>query len=96
MDTSTRAERMQIALQLSQAMKRRTLADDPQAEGPRGDCGRDIDDPRGCGMKDESECKIHCDPAADDPALLSISGTRRQARAQLKAERRQGLRLTAR
>ena len=93
MDTSTRAGRVATAHQLREALRHRALADDPQAAGPPGDCGRPIDDPRGCGMKLESECRTHASPAADDPALLSYAGTRRQGRQQLRAARRYGLRV---
>jgi hypothetical protein len=55
-----------------------------------GNCGRGPD--VACGMIDPEECTVHASSAADDPALLSYAGTRRQAREQLKAARRQGLR----
>jgi hypothetical protein len=95
MDLTTRSGRMQYALGLLAELKspRRAPGDiAPNSESPPGDCGRPIDDPRGCGMKDESECRTHADVSADDPAILSIAGTRRQAREQLRAARRQGLR----
>jgi hypothetical protein len=92
MNTDTRADRVQCALELRNALRRAPGDIAPNSESPPGDCGRPIDDPRGCGMKDENECKTHCNPAAEDPVeLLSIAGTRRQARQQLRASRRQGL-----
>jgi hypothetical protein len=68
MDLSTRVGRTQYAQRLLAELKSpRRASDDPQPEMPIGDCGRGVDDPRGCGMKDESECRTHCGPA---PATL--------------------------
>jgi hypothetical protein len=93
MGTTTRADRIATAQRLRAELKsHRRSDDDPQAEGPRGDCGRDVDDPRGCGMKDESECKTHCGPAPNDPALLGLAGTLASRKRQLKAARRDLLR----
>jgi hypothetical protein len=43
-------------------------------------------------MIDPQECAVHADVPTDDPALLGLAGTRRQARQQLKLARRRGLR----
>ena len=92
MDTSTRAARIAVARQLTEALRRAPAPGpgDGATPGPIGDCGRDSTG--SCGMIDPQECAVHADPAADDPALLAISGTRRQARQCLKAARRQRLR----
>jgi hypothetical protein len=87
MDTSTRAGRIAVAHRLSEALRR---APDADAGGPIGNCGRGSDEE--CGMKNEQECSVHCDPAADGPALLSYTGTLAQRREQLRLARRQGLR----
>jgi hypothetical protein len=92
MSTTTRAGRVAVAHQLREALHRAPGDVRPDADtgGPIGNCGRGPDEE--CGMKNEEECSVHCSPAADDPALLSYAGTRRQAREQLRAARRQGLR----
>jgi hypothetical protein len=90
MDTSTRAARVAVAHRLSEALRRAPGDTRPNdSAGPIGDCGRDASEP--CGMKDENECRTHCSPTTDDPALLAYAGTRRQAREQLRAARRYGL-----
>jgi hypothetical protein len=43
-------------------------------------------------MIDPQECQVHADVPEGDPALLNYAGTRRQAREQLRAARRYGLR----
>jgi hypothetical protein len=94
MNTSTRTARIATAQQLRDALRRApgdvrpNYGDTP---APVGDCGRSVDDPRGCGMKNENECKTHCSPPDDDPALLSYSGTLASRKQQLKAARRRGL-----
>jgi hypothetical protein len=88
---ATRADRIATAHRLTAALHRTGIDDTNETPpAPRGDCGRDASEP--CGMKDESECRTHCGPADDDPALLSFSGTLQQRRQQLKAARRYGLR----
>jgi hypothetical protein len=92
MNTS-RADRVQRAQQLRAALRRAPGDIAPNTDSPPGDCGRPLDDPRGCGMKNENECRTHASPAdVDDPALLSIAGTRQQARELARAARRRGLR----
>jgi hypothetical protein len=93
---TTRDDRIAIALRLSTALHRMPGnvlpapgPGDGATPGPIGHCGRDATE--SCGMIDPQECQVHADVPADDPELLSISGTRAQARAELKA-RRQGLR----
>jgi hypothetical protein len=91
MDTSTRAGRIAVAHRLSEALRRAPgNLPDPQAEGPRGDCGRDSSET--CGMIDPSECRTHADVPDGDPALLGLSGTLTSRKQQLKAARRQRLR----
>jgi hypothetical protein len=91
MDTSTRAARIVVAHRLGEALRRAPgdIRPDADTGGPIGNCGRDPE--AECGMKNPEECSVHCSPAADDPALLAIAGTRRQAREQLRAMRRHGL-----
>jgi hypothetical protein len=87
MNLTTRAERMQIAHQLREALRHRAPDDSsPYSEGPRGNCGRGPDEE--CGMRDPQECEIHAEPANDDPALLNYAGTLASRRQQLKAARR--------
>jgi hypothetical protein len=93
MDTSTRAGRIATAQQLRAALHRAPGDVRPNAgdtPGPIGDCGRSADSP--CGMKEESECRTHAGVPDNDPELLNIAGTRAQAREQLRAARRYGLR----
>jgi hypothetical protein len=91
MNTS-RADRVQRAAQFRAAMRRTGIDDtNPTPPAPPGNCGRGPD--QACGMIDPEECKVHASPAdVDDPALLSIAGTRRQARELARAARRHGLR----
>jgi hypothetical protein len=90
MNFTTRAGRIATAQQLRAALHRAPGDTRPNdSAGPIGDCGRDASEP--CGMKDENECRTHCSPTTDDPALLSYAGTRAQAREQLRAARRYGL-----
>jgi hypothetical protein len=89
MNTSTYADRVQLAAQLRSALSR-TPGDSPSTgDLPRGDCGRDPSEE--CGMKDENECRTHCGPADGDPETMNYSGTLQQRREQLKAARRHGL-----
>jgi hypothetical protein len=91
MNTTTRAGRVQYALRLLADLEpQHRASDDPQSEGPRGDCGRDENQP--CGMIDRSECRTHADPADGDPETLNYGGTLQQRRQQLRAARRHGLR----
>jgi hypothetical protein len=93
MNTTTRAERMQIAHQLREAMRHRAPGDvrpDADTGGPIGNCGRGPDEE--CGMKDENECAVHCNPEDGDPETMAFAGTLQQRREQLKAARRRGLR----
>jgi hypothetical protein len=91
MDTSTRADRIATAQRLRAALRRAPGDVRPDADtgGPIGNCGRGPDEP--CGMKDENECAVHCNPEDDDPELLSFAGTLSGRREQLKAARRRGL-----
>jgi hypothetical protein len=91
MNASTRADRVQLAGQLRDALRRTGIDDTNETPpAPPGDCGRSADQQRG--MINPEECKVHASPVADDPALLKYAGTRRQAREQLRAARRYGLR----
>jgi hypothetical protein len=97
MNTSTYAGRVQLAQQLRAALYRMPAPGpaDGATPGPIGDCGRPVDDPRGCGMKLESECRTHCDVPDGDPATLNYSGTLQMRREQLRTARRQGLRVVS-
>lgn len=86
--TTTRADRIATAHRLRDALRRAPGDIPPNSESPRGDCGRDVDDPRGCGMKDESECRTHRGPDPSDPEALAFAGTRLQRLQQLRAARR--------
>jgi hypothetical protein len=98
MDLDTYSGRVQLAAQLRAALHRMPAPgpDDGATPGPVGNCGRPIDDPLGCGMKNEDECVVHCGPAPGDPETLRYSGTAVMRREQLRAARRYGLRLMAR
>jgi hypothetical protein len=91
--TSTRAGRVQLAEQLRTALRRTPGApgpDDGATPGPLGNCGRSSTE--SCGMIDPQECAVHADVPADDPALLSYSGTLQMRRDALRVARRYGLR----
>src|ERR1700724_2380458 len=89
---STYADRVAVAQQLRAALYRMPAPgpNDGATPGPIGNCGRDSTE--SCGMIDPQECAVHCDVPDGDPALLSIAGTRHQAREELKLRRRYGLR----
>jgi hypothetical protein len=84
---STRDDRIAIALRLSNALRRTAIDDTNETPPvPPGYCGRGPDE--ACGMIDREECRTHYTPPDNGPALLSIAGTRAQAREELKARRR--------
>ena len=89
--TDTRADRVQCALELRNAL-RRAPGDvrPPDTGGPIGNCGRGPDEE--CGMKNEQECAVHCNPEDGDPETMAFAGTLQERRQQLRASRRQGLR----
>jgi hypothetical protein len=89
---TTRADRVQRALQLRDALRRAPGDVRPDADtgGPIGHCGRGPDEE--CGMRNPQECEVHALPTDDDPAFLSYSGTLQQRREQLRADRRHGSR----
>jgi hypothetical protein len=91
MNTSSYADRVAGAQQLRAALRMPTPGpNDGAVPGPIGHCGRDPSE--ACGMIDPQECAVHADVPDNDPELLSIAGTRAQAREELKLRRRYGLR----
>jgi hypothetical protein len=90
---SSRADRVQLAAQLRNALHRMPAAPGPAdgaTPGPFGYCGRGPDEE--CGMIDPQECAVHCDVPDGDPETMAFAGTLASRKRQLKLARRYGLR----